>query len=383
MLKKTLETYGPDLLPAGIRSRFVSVNGLNMHILEAGYETPGRPLVLLLHGFPELAYSWRRNLLPLAKAGYYVVAPDQRGFGRTDGWERGYQTELHPFGNLNLVTDLVELTSALGYRRVHAVVGHDSGVQPAAMAALIRPDLFRSVVMMAAPFPGVAQIPLGREGISPSFQEDPIHQALAGRKRPRRHYQIYYSSPGADSELRNAPQGLRSFLRTYFFCKSADWKKNRPFRLADWSAEELEKMPSYYIMDLDKTMAETMEEYTSDLEKQNGCQWLTEQDLDVYSQEYGRTGFQGGLNWYRCGTGGLNAREAALFSGKKIEVPSLFIAGMSDWCPFQIPGYLETMANEGCTDFHGCHFVEGAGHWVQQEQPDKVNELLLRFLDGR
>ena len=97
------------ILPAGVRSRYVMVNGLRMHILEAGYETPNRPCVLLLHGFPELAYSWRYNMQPLAAQGFHVVAPDQRGYGRTTGWAQGYDIDLNSFGILNLVTDMVDL----------------------------------------------------------------------------------------------------------------------------------------------------------------------------------------------------------------------------------------------------------------------------------
>ena len=119
-----------SLLPAGIRSRFVpGVNGLRMHILEAGFEPAGRPCVLLLHGFPELAYSWRKVMIPLAAAGFHVVAPDQRGYGRTTGWDPDYDGDLASFRMLNLVRDVLALVSALGQRSVAGVVGHDFGVQ--------------------------------------------------------------------------------------------------------------------------------------------------------------------------------------------------------------------------------------------------------------
>ena len=120
-------------LPAGIRSRFVDgINGLRMHILEAGFEARGRPLVLLLHGFPELAYSWRKVMLPLASAGCHVVAPDQRGYGRTTGWDGDYDGDLASFRMLNIVRDALGLVAALGYRSVAAVVGHDFGSPVAA-----------------------------------------------------------------------------------------------------------------------------------------------------------------------------------------------------------------------------------------------------------
>src|SRR5438067_9723764 len=141
------------VLPDGVRARFVDgVNGLSMHILEAGYETAGRPLVLLLHGFPELAYSWRKVMLPLANAGYHVVAPDQRGYGRTTGWDDAYDADPDAFRILNMVRDAEALVFALGYRSVAMIVGHDAGAPVASWAALIRPDMFRSIVIMSSPF---------------------------------------------------------------------------------------------------------------------------------------------------------------------------------------------------------------------------------------
>src|SRR5690606_14122954 len=146
---------GPEVLPQGVRSRFVNgINGLRIHVLEAGYEGKDRPCVLLLHGFPELAYSWRKVMPALAAAGYHVIAHDQRGYGRTTGWSADYDTDLTPFRPLNLVRDALGLIYALGYRHVSAVVGHDAGAGVAAWAALVRPDVFRSVVLMSAPFAG-------------------------------------------------------------------------------------------------------------------------------------------------------------------------------------------------------------------------------------
>ena len=124
------------ILEPGIRSRFVeNGNGLTMHILEAGHEPGNRPALLLLHGFPELAYSWRKVMLPLAAAGYHVIAPDQRGFGQTTGWSADYDGDLHPFTFFNLVRDALGLLSALGHRSVAAVVGHDFGSPVAACCA--------------------------------------------------------------------------------------------------------------------------------------------------------------------------------------------------------------------------------------------------------
>lgn len=368
------------ILPAGVRSRYVMVNGLRMHILEAGYETPNRPCVLLLHGFPELAYSWRYSMQPLAAQGFHVVAPDQRGYGRTTGWAQGYDIDLNSFGILNLVTDMVDLITTLGYRQVHAIVGHDAGVQVAAMAGLIRPDIFRSVILMSAPNPGApSRIPGQQQNVT-AFQDDPIHKALASLARPRKHYQVYYSTREANHDLCCAPQGLHDFMRAYFHFKSADWKGNHPFQLSAWTAEEAAKMPTYYIMERDLDMPACVAPYMPTQEEIGACTWMSEQELNVYVQEFERTGFQGGLNWYRCGSNGLNARETMLFAGKTIDVPTWFVAGESDWCPYQIPGYLDALAKQATSDFRGCFFLKGAGHWVQQEQPDQTNKLLLRFL---
>src|SRR3990172_5824794 len=145
----SMVAYSENVLPAGIRSRFVSgVNGLTVHILEAGFETADRPLLLLFHGFPALAYRWRKVMPRLAQAGYYVVAPDVRGYGRTSGADVNYDSDPAPYSTLNKTRDAVWLVSALGYRSVAAAIGHDAGAGIAAWCALARPDVFRSVVMM-------------------------------------------------------------------------------------------------------------------------------------------------------------------------------------------------------------------------------------------
>ncbi len=363
------------VLPRGIRARFIpGINGLRMHVLEAGGED--RPLVLLLHGFPELAYSWRKVMLPLASAGFRVVAPDQRGYGRTTGWDPDYDGDLRSFRLFNLARDALGLVAALGRREVAAVVGHDFGSPVAAWCALLRPDVFRSVALMSAPFAGPPSLPSGASApVAPT-----IHQALAALPRPRKHYQWYYSTREANADMRDCPQGVHAFLRAYYHYKSADWSGNKPFKLDGFTAEELAKMPSYYIMDLDKGMAATVAPHMPSGQEIAACKWLTEEELEVYSGEYARTGFQGGLQWYRCRTEGVDTAELELFSGRTIDVPSVFIAGKSDWGYAQVPGSLETMRERACTQMLGCHLIDGAGHWVQQEQAEKVSEHLLEFL---
>jgi pimeloyl-ACP methyl ester carboxylesterase len=348
-----------------------------MHLLEAGFETAGRPSILLLHGFPELAYSWRKVMPALAAAGYHVVAPDQRGYGRTTGWDPRYDGDLGSFRLLNLVRDALGLVAALGRRSVALVAGHDFGSPVAAYCALVRPDVFRSVALMSAPFAGPPGL---RDGAADEKPAESIHDALAQLDRPRKHYQWYYSTREADGDMRGSPQGVAAFLRAYFHMKSADWRGNRPFRLADWTADEVARMPTYYIMDRDRTMAETVAPEMPSAAEIAACRWLSEDELAVYAAEFERTGFQGGLQWYRCRTEGRFESELQLFAGRTIDVPSVFVAGRSDWGVYQVPGSFERMQEAACTRMLGCHLLDGAGHWVQQEQPERVGRLLVEFL---
>ncbi len=378
----TLPPLDSSVLPAGIRSRFVDdINGLRIHILEAGYQLAGRPLVLMLHGFPELAYSWRKVIPTLAEAGYHVVAPDQRGYGRTTGWSANYDDDLRPFRVLNAVRDALGLVAALGSRSVAAVMGHDFGASVAAWCALVRPDVFHSLALMSAPFAGPPELPLGIDGSPPEVPVSPtIHEALAALPRPRKHYQWWYSTRPANAAMWHCKQGVHDFLRAYFHHKSADWKENKPHRLASWSAEELAKMPTYYIMDLADDMPAGVAQEMPPAAEIAACQWLPDRELAVYAGEYQRNGFQGGLNWYRSRSGGAFESELQLFSGRTIDVPSIFISGKSDWGVYQRPGAVERMQGTACTRMVACHLLDGAGHWVQQEQARRVGELLVEFL---
>jgi pimeloyl-ACP methyl ester carboxylesterase len=224
----TTLSYGKGTLPTRVRSRMIhEVNGLEVHILEAGFESPGRPLALLLHGFPDLAYGWRHLMPLLADAGYHVVAPDQRGFGRTTGWSNDYDAQLEPFSILNVTRDALGLVSALGYQRTAMLVGHDFGSPVAAYCAMVRPDVFPSVVLMSAPFPGVPAFPFdtaerGASSVQPITDHQKLAAALAALSPPRMIYQQYLSTRQANSDLSHPPQGLHTFLRTFFHVKSAD-----------------------------------------------------------------------------------------------------------------------------------------------------------------
>ena len=382
----TTSSYGEGTLPKGVRSRVIhGVNGLDVHILEGGYESPGRPLALLLHGFPDLAYGWRRLIPILADAGCHVVAPDQRGFGRTTGWVNDYDAPLEPFSLLNMTRDALALVSALGYRRTAMLVGHDLGSPIAAYCALARPDVFPSVALMSAPFPGAPAFPFDTadsdvSGVQPNSENQALAAALAALDPPREFYQQYLSRREANDDMWRPPQGLHAFLRALFYVKSADWPGNKPHPLKGRNAEELAQMPTYYVMDLGKTMPQTVASFQPSAAEVQACKWLTEPELGVYTQEYGRTGFQGALQAYRVYSDpGLTA-ELRLFSGKTIDVPSLFIGGKSDWGPYSAPGALDLMRTKAATRLAGVELIDGAGHWIQQEQPVRLSALLLAFI---
>ena len=377
------ENYGNGTLPDQIRSSVCTgVNGLDMHYLEAGFENKNNPLIVLLHGFPELSYSWRKIILPLSEFGYHVVAPDQRGFGATTGWDNSYVTDLATYHQVNLVRDILGFVSALGYKKVKSVVGHDSGAGVAGWSALIRPDVYDSVVMMSAPFSGAPTIPFdtSNDDGSNKVPVETIGDDLAALERPRKHYQHYYRTRHANSDIMNAKAGLASFIRAYYHHKSADWQSNDPHPLSAWTAEELAQMPTYYIMDLDDTMPEVVSKHMPTSQETKSCKWLTEDELKVYVSEYGRTGFQGGLNWYRSGGSAENHQKLELFTGMKIEVPAMFIAGEQDWGIYQRPGAINRMEDEVCTRMGEIQLVKNAGHWVQQEQPGDVLQHLSDFL---
>ena len=370
----------PLPLPEGVQSRYISLStGLQMHLLEAGQVAHGgtsKPLLLLLHGFPELAYSWRHQLTALAQAGFHVVAPDQRGYGRSTGSDDRYEGDWRASNMPNLVSDVLALVQALGYTKVHAVIGHDFGSPVAAWCALMHPDVFQSVVMMSAPFggpPDAATAPQAHAALTHEVQ------ALQQLVPARQHYQWYYSSAQANDDMWHAPQGLHDFLRAYYHAKSADWSANQPMPLKAWQAEVLSALPHYYVMPYPSTMADAVAPFMPTALQIQTCTWLTDSDLAVYVAEYARRGFQGGLQWYRCSTDRNEHIALSLFSGKRITVPSAYIAGAADWGIYQSPGAFERMQSV-CTQLRICQILPGAGHWVQQEQVEAVNRLLLEFV---
>lgn len=370
------------VLPPGIRSRFVdNVNGLRMHVLEAGFETPGRPAILLIHGYPELAFSWRKIMGPLAAAGYHVFAPDVRGYGRTTPSPVAYTDDLRPFGTVNRIKDMLALVSAMGYRSVAAVFGHDQGSPLAGWCACARPDVFTSVVMMSAPWGGPPSLPFNTantpQPAAPTANPNAIYDDLAKLTPPRKHYQRYYQTAEANENMWHPPQGLHDFLRAYYHAKSADWPNNNPHPLPGRTAQAWAELPRYYVMDLGKGMAEQVAADMPTAAQVAANRWLPDADLKVYAEEYGRTGFQGGLNGYRGSPGDV---DLSLYAGKTIDVPASFMGGRKDWGVYQNPGALERLEKNLTTKYQGTQLLDGAGHWVQQEQPAELSRLLIAFL---
>lgn len=375
----------PLPLPTGLQERQVtsSASDLSYHIIESGFK--GNPLIILLHGFPELAYSWRKVMPTLATTGFYVVAFDQRGYGRTTGWDVSSfeSVDLRTFAPTNLVRDVIVLVQRLGFHKVECIIGHDFGCVPASLAALSRPDIFRNVVLLGHPFVGSPTLPFD---IAPEEEEVPakhdLHEELRQLDPPRKHYRWYYSTAEANKEM--APkEGLFEFLRGYFHLKSAD-AHNDPSPIKDLTAKELAILPHYYVMPLElgmrDTVAQNMTQEEIEKMRENSPRWFPDAELDIYVNEFGRTGFQGGLNWYRVMTDPDLQRDVDIFVGKKIEVPLLYITGTKDWLVYQQPDSIEKMKG-ACSNFRGVMWVEAAGHWVQQEQPETVAEQILGFLD--
>ncbi len=347
------EPYQETWLPNGIRSRYLSNgNGLMMHFLETGYESGKRHTVILLHGFPELAYCWRAIMIPLAESGYHVIAPDQRGYGRTIGGDCSYDCNLSSFHPHNLAQDIRGLANALGCVRI-SVVGHDFGSPVAAFCALKYPDFVSAVALMSAPFSGL------NSSSQDSDSREQIATQLARLPRPRKHYQDYYCSREANENMCRPPQGLGQFQRAYYHFKSADWKGNVPLPLQSSSADELSRMPEYYIMDLDQGMAETVDAHRPSESEIESNQWMPKQALNVFTHEYERTGYQGGLNWYRAISQASPLADAAL--SKVINQPSIFISGASDWGSYQKPGAMDRMRLEACSRMESVHLIDGGG----------------------
>lgn len=247
------------------------------------------------------------------------------------------------------------------------------------------------VVMMSHPFSAIPWFSIGsnEHGVAVDEPNNVIAKCLedlSNLEFKKKHYKWYYSSPNANEEMTYPKQGLKDFLRGYFYLKSGNnTLYDDPFKLKAWDAEELDKMPGYYIMPMHKSMSEYVAEDMMQVPNRARApakQWLTDDELQVYVDEFRRNGFQGGLNYYRVGTSSQFQSDLEPFRGKKIEVPSLFVSGDKDWGPYQTPGALDEM-KEACPGSKGFLDVYGAGHWVMQEEPQQVVTFIRRFLEGK
>lgn len=236
---------------------------------------------------------------------------------------------------------------------------------------------------MAHPFKGFPQLPFNTKTPPAAPKGPDISQQLAALAQPRKHYKWYFSTPSAAQEMLEPKAELHSFLRGYFHLKSADWSGNEPHPLKSWTGEELAKMPYYYVLPLELNMREAVAipmSQTDPAEVEKSSRWLPDSDLAVYAEEWSRTGFQGGLNWYRVATAPEKYMlDVELFAGRKLVVPTIYVAGKSDWATYQEPGAVEAL-DDVCEKFWGVELVDGAGHWVQQEQAEKICDIAEKFL---
>ncbi len=317
-----------------ITHRFVETNGIRMHIAEAGEG----PLVVMCHGFPESWYSWRHQLVALAEAGFHAVAPDQRGYGQTDAPEA-----IEAYTQLHLVGDIVGLLDALDEEQA-VIAGHDWGAPVAWNASVLRPDRFRGVIGLSVPHNAWAGPVPPTEGMKQRFGD-------------RFFYQLYFQEPGkAEAELE---ADVRRSMRMLLYSASGDSPPG----------DGLGSLPKT------ATFLEGLADPGADLPA-----WLSEADLDVFTAEFERAGFRGGLNWYR--NIDRNWELMAAFNGKKVTPPSLFITGDRDLVVAMAgPGFIDRL-RESAPNLRDAVMLPGVGHWTQQEAPAPVNEAMVAFLRG-
>jgi pimeloyl-ACP methyl ester carboxylesterase len=315
------------------KHRSIETNGIKMHVVEQG----AGPTVLMCHGWPESWYSWRHQIAALADAGFHAVAPDQRGYGQTDRPE-----PIEAYNILQLAGDIVGLVNEMGAEPM-VIVGHDWGAPVAWYSALLRPDLFRAVALLSVPY-------LPRSSVRPSL----ALSAMAGDKN---FYQLYFQEPGkVERELEEDPRRTMAMM---LYSASGDPPENERWRFLFEKNERFietgvmpKKLPS----------------------------WLSEKDLDFFAGEFKRTGFRGGINWYR--NIDRNWELTPFLDGARVLQPSIFIAGDVDPVIPMTGGPDGAYAALDVTmpNLRKKVLIPGAGHWIQQERPAEVNRLLLDFL---
>jgi pimeloyl-ACP methyl ester carboxylesterase len=312
-----------------ITHRFTEVNGIKIHIAEAGVG----PLVVLCHGFPESWYSWRDQIKALSEAGYHVVAPDMRGYGQTDR-----PNAIDQYSLLHLVGDIVGLVNAIGDKQA-VVIGHDWGAPVAWHCALFRPDLFRAVAGLSVPYrPRGPAVPT----------------TLMPQTDSEIFYQLYFQTEGvAEKEFE------QDIARTIRLVLAGRADKNAPAR-----SPMVPRQGGWL----------TSTPLPSSLPN-----WITEADIDFYVAEFQRSGFRGGLNWYR--NIDRNWELLAPWTGAKVTVPALYIAGEQDLV-VKFPGAEQLITNLGqfVPKLQKKIMLPDCGHWTQQEKPNEVNSAIIAFL---
>lgn len=315
-----------------LKHRFIETNGIKMHIAEQG----NGPLVVLCHGFPECWYSWRHQLPALAEVGYHTVAPDQRGYGQTDRPE-----PIEAYDIFQLTGDIVGLVHALGEEQA-IIVGHDWGAIVASYCALLRPDIFRAVCLLSVPY-----LPRSWKNVRPTD----VMKLMAGENQ---FYQLYFQEPGkAEAELET---DVRETMHMLLYSASGDPPAEKRWRFLFRRSEKLLDTVS---------LPDTLPG------------WLGEQDIDFFSREFERTGFRGGLNWYR--NIDRTWEQTPFLSGAKIRQPVLFVAGEADVVITMYQAAFDAM-EKTAPSLRKKILLPGAGHWIQQERPAEVNDLLIAFL---
>jgi pimeloyl-ACP methyl ester carboxylesterase len=315
-----------------ITHRFIDANGIRLHIAEAGEG----PHVLLCHGFPESWYSWRHQIQALADAGYHAVAPDMRGYGQTD-----QPSAVDQYSIFHLVGDMVGLIDALGDEPA-VVVGHDWGAPVAWHCALLRPDRFRAVVGLSVPF-------RPRGPVKPTTTMPQTDNEIF--------YQLYFQNEGiAEFDLQqDVSKSFRQNFSGAFDSDGIPVDRSMAPRNGGWL--DVGQSPPFL------------------------PSWLTENDLAFYAAEFERTGFRGGLNWYR--NIDRNWELTAPWSGAKVTVPALYMAGDRDLV-VTFPGMDQLISKLGqfVPKLRNTIMLPDCGHWTQQEKPDEVNYAILAFLEG-
>lgn len=317
----------------GITHRTIETSGIRMHLAEAGTG----PLVLLCHGFPESWYSWRHQLQALAGAGFHAVAPDMRGYGMTDRPEAIEQYTL-----FHLVGDMVGLLDALGAENA-VIVGHDWGGPVAWHAALMRPDRFRAVIGLSVPY-------RPRGSVRPTSAMPQTADAVF--------YQLYFQEPGvAEVELE---RDVRRSIRGMLYSISGD----APRPAAAGEVGMVARQGGFLTHMAEPAVLPG---------------WLSEADVDVYAAEFARTGFRGGLNWYR--NIDRSWELLAPFAGARVSVPALYIAGDRDLVvAFRGMDRLIPNLAQFVPQLRRTIMLPGCGHWTQQERPAAVNAAMIEFL---